>query len=150
MAIIKEIFCINHDCKDYGVKNLGNIRTRGKYGKSKEKLLLYCNTCGQRFSHSRSTAFFGLRIPENKITQVIENAAKGVGIRETGRQLNISKDTANRVVLKAEKHCEVVLLNLLASLKIDKSQASTLLSFIEKRKILKESPVLPISPIASQ
>lgn len=138
MAIINETFCINNDCKDYGIKNLGNIRTRGKYGKNKEKLLLYCQTCGQRFSHSRSTAFFGLRIPENKIIQIIQNTANGIGIRETGRLLHISKDTANRVVLKAEKHCEVVLQNLLATLKIDKSQANTLLSFIEKRKILKK------------
>ncbi len=138
MATINETYCINNDCKDYGIKNLGNIRTRGKYGKSKEKQLLYCQTCGQRFSYSRSTAFFGLRIPENKITQVIEKTANGVGIREIGRQLGISKDTANRVVLKAEKHCEVVLQNLLASLKIDKSQAATLLSFIDKRKILKK------------
>jgi transposase-like protein len=137
MAIISETFCINNDCKDYGIKNLGNIRTRGKYGKSKEKQLLYCQTCGQRFSYSRSTAFFGLRIPENKITQVIEKTANGIGIREIGRQLEISKDTANRVVLKAEKHCEAVLKNLLASLNIDKSQAGTLLSFIEERKILK-------------
>ena len=138
MAIINETFCINDNCKDYGTKNLGNIRTRGKYGKNKDKLLLYCQTCGQRFSHSRSTAFFGLRIPENKIVQVIENTAKGIGIRETGRQLDISKDTANRVVSKAEKHCQVVLQNLLASLKIDKNQADTLFLFIERRKILKK------------
>jgi transposase-like protein len=138
MAIINEIFCINNNCKDYGIKNLGNIRTRGKYGKSKKKQLLYCQTCGQRFSYSRSTAFFGLRIPEEKITQVIEKTADGVGIREIGRQLEISKDTAHRVVLKAEKHCEVVLENLLASLKIDRIQAGTLLSFIEKRRILKK------------
>ena len=138
MAIINETFCINNNCKDYGIKNLGNIRTRGKYGKSKEKQLLYCQTCGQRFSYSRSTAFFGLRIPEEKITQVIEKTADGVGIREIGRQLEISKDTANRVVLKAEKHCEVVLENLLASLKINRIQAGTLLSFIEKRRILKK------------
>jgi len=138
MAIIKELFCINNNCKDYGIRNLGNIRTRGKYGKDKDKQLLYCNTCGQRFSSSRSTAFFGLKISEKKITKVIINTAKGVGIRETGRQLNISKDTANRVVLKAERHCLIVLQNLLASLKIDKSQADILFSFIEMRKILRK------------
>jgi transposase-like protein len=136
MEINNQIYCINKDCKDYGIKNLGNIRTRGKYGKDKNKQLLYCITCGKRFSHSHSTVFFGLRISENKINQVIYNVANGVGIRETGRQLNISKDTANRVVLIAEKHCAVVLQNLLASLKIDKTQANTLLSFIEKRNIL--------------
>lgn len=126
----------NKDCKDYGVKNSGNIRTRGKYGKDKSKQLLYCNTCGQRFSDSRSTAFFGLRIPENKFNQIILYTANGVGIREIGRQLGISKDTANRVVFKAEKHCEAVLLNFLESLKLDKTQVNTLLSFIQKRKIL--------------
>jgi len=136
MTIFNETFCINSDCKDYGIKNLGNIRTRGKYGKAKDKQLLYCNTCGHRFSASHSTAFFGLRIPEKKIAQVLKNVANGIGIRESGRQLNISKDTANRVVLIAEKHCEIVLQNLLDSLNIDKSELNTLLSFIEKRKIL--------------
>ena len=136
MTILNETFCINADCKDYGIRNLGNIRTRGKYGKAKDKQLMYCNTCGHRFSSSHSTAFFGLRIPEKKIAQVLKNVANGVGIRETGRQLNISKDTANRVVLIAEKHCEIVLQNLLDSLSIDKSDVNTLFSFIEKRKIL--------------
>jgi len=138
MAKIEKMFCINNKCKDYGIKNSGNVRTRGIYGVKKDKQLLYCHTCGQRFSQSRATAFFGLRIPEKKIKQIIKLTADGAGIRETGRRLHISKDTANKIVLKTEKHCEIVISNLLSSLKMNKGQIGTLLLFIENRKILKK------------
>jgi len=137
MARLSEIFCINRDCKDYGIKNLGNIRTRGRYGVNSDKLLLYCHTCGQRFAYSRSTAFFGLRVSEDKITKVLSYTADGVGIRETGRKLNLSEDTVNRIVFKAERHCEVVLINLLRSLRMSDEQIDALISFIENRKVLK-------------
>lgn len=137
MAKLSEIFCINQDCKDYGIKNLGNIRTRGRYGINGDKLLLYCHTCGQRFSYSRATAFFGLRVPDEKIAQVLACIAAGAGIRETGRMLGISKDTVNRIVFKAEKHCVVVLANLLNSLKMNDGQLDILISFIENREVLK-------------
>lgn len=138
MEKLSEVFCINRDCKDYGIKNLGNIRTRGRYGVKSDKLLLYCHTCGQRFAYSRSTAFFGLRVSEDKIIKVLSYTAEGVGIRETGRRLNLSKDTVNRIVFKAERHCEVVLTNLLKSLKMSEKQIDVLISFIEKRKVLKK------------
>lgn len=130
-------FCINRNCKDYGIRNQGNIRTRGKYGSNSNKILLYCHTCGQRFAHSRSTAFFGLRVPDDKIVQVILCTAEGIGIRETGRRLGISKDTVNRIVFRVEDHCEIILTNLLKSLKMKNEQMDTLLSFIKHRGVLK-------------
>lgn len=137
MTKLSEIFCINKDCKDYGIKNMGNIRTRGRYGINNDRLLLYCRTCKQRFSHSRSTAFFGLRVPDEKIVQVLICTAEGTGIREIGRILNISKDTVNKIVFKAEDHCEVVLANLLKSLKMNNEQLDVLISFIENREVLR-------------
>ena len=137
METLSETFCINKKCKDYGIKNSGNIRTRGRYGINNDKLLLCCHTCKQRFSYSRFTAFFGLRIPDDKIVKVLAYNADGYGIRETGRILNLSKDTVNRIVFKAEKHCEFVLANLLKSLKMNNEQLDILISFIENRKVLK-------------
>lgn len=136
MTKLSEIFCINCNCKDYGIKKLGNIRTRGRYGINNDRLLLYCHTCGQRFSYSRSTAFFGLRVPTEKIVQVLVCTADGYGIRETGRILNLSKDTVNRIIFKAENYCEVVLSDLLKSLKMSDEQLDVLILFIENRKIL--------------
>lgn len=136
MTEIDNAFCQNKDCKDYGLRNNGNITFRGKYGKSKTKDLLYCRTCGKRFASTRATAFFGLHLSEEKIVQIIHHAAEGVGVRSTARLLGINKDTVNRVILRAGEHCELVLSSLLRSLKLKETQLDELWSFVKKRKIL--------------
>ncbi len=136
MADIENAFCPNKDCKDYGLQNHGNIAIRGKYGKDKNKDLLYCRTCGKRFASTRATAFFGLHLSDEKIAQIIHHAAEGVGVRATARLLNINKDTVNRVILRAGDHCEIVLSNLLRSLKLKEAQLDKLWAFVKKRKLL--------------
>ena len=136
MSEINNAFCPNNDCKDYGLRNHGNIAFRGKYGKGKTKDLLYCRTCGKRFASTRATAFFGLHLSDEKIEQIIHHAAEGVGVRATARLLNINKDTVNRVILRAGEHCELILSNLLRSLKLKETQLDELWSFVKKRKVL--------------
>ena len=105
MVHIENAFCPNQDCKDYGLRHHENIAFRGKYGKDKTKALFYCRTCGQRFASTRSTAFFGLHLSDEKIGQIIHHAAEGVGVRATARLLDLNKDTVNRVILRAGEHC---------------------------------------------
>jgi transposase-like protein len=136
MTDIDNAFCQNKDCKDYGLRNHGNVTFRGKYGKDKTKDLLYCRTCGKRFASTRATAFFGLHLSDEKIEQIIHHAAEGVGVRSTARLLGIDKDTVNRVILRAGEHCELVLSSLLQSLKLKETQLDELWSFVKKRKIL--------------
>jgi transposase-like protein len=136
MTDIENAFCPNKDCKDYGLQNRGNISVRGKYGKDKTKDLLYCRTCGKRFASTRATAFFGLHLSDEKITQIIHHAAEGVGVRATARLLSVNKDTVNRVILRAGEHCEIVLSSLLRSLKLKETQLDELWAFVKKRKIL--------------
>lgn len=136
MTDVKNAFCPNIDCKDYGLQNHGNIAIRGKYGKNKDKDLLYCRTCGKRFASTRATAFFGLHLSDDKIVQIIHHAAEGVGVRATSRLLDINKDTVNRVILRAGEHCEIVLSNLLRSLKLKETQLDELWAFVKKRNLL--------------
>jgi len=136
MTDVKNAFCPNIDCKDYGLQNHGNIGIRGKYGKNKDKDLLYCRTCGKRFASTRATAFFGLHLSDDKIAQIIHHAAEGVGVRATSRLLDINKDTVNRVILRAGEHCEIVLSNLLRSLKLKEAQLDELWAFVKKRNLL--------------
>ena len=136
MADIENGFCPNKACKDYGLLNHGNIGIRGKYGKDKTKNLVYCRTCGKRFAPTRSTAFFGLHLSDEKITQIIHHAAEGVGVRATARLLNVNKDTVNRVILRAGEHCEIILSNLLRSLKLKEAQLDELWAFVKKRNLL--------------
>ncbi len=136
MTDVKNSFCPNADCKDYGLQNHGNIAIRGKYGKNKDKDLLYCRTCGKRFASTRATAFFGLHLSDDKIVQIIHHAAEGVGVRATSRLLDINKNTVNRVILRAGEHCEIVLSNLLCSLKLKEAQLDELWAFVKKRNLL--------------
>jgi hypothetical protein len=136
MTDIKNAFCPNVDCKGYGLQNHGNIAIRGKYGKNKDKDLLYCRTCGKRFASTRATAFFGLHLSDDKIAQIIHHAAEGVGVRATSRLLDINKDTVNRIILRAGEHCEIVLSNLLRSLKLKEAQLDELWAFVKKRNLL--------------
>ena len=136
MSENSKAFCPNEDCKDYGLQNHGNIAIRGKYGKDKDKDLLYCRTCGKRFASTRATAFFGLHLSDDKIAQIIHHAAEGVGVRATSRLLDINKDTVNRVILRAGEHCEIVLSSLLRSLKLKEAQLDELWAFVKKRNLL--------------
>jgi IS30 family transposase len=85
---------------------------------------------------TRSTAFFGLHLSDEKIEQIIHHAAEGVGVRATARLLGLNKDTVNRVILRAGEHCQLVLSNLLRSLKLEETQLDELWAFVKKRKIL--------------
>ena len=136
MSDIENAFCLNKNCKDYGVKNQGNISKRGKYGKYKKRILLYCRTCGTRFAATKATAFFGLHLSEDTISQIIHHAVEGVGVRATARLMGIDKDTVNRVILRAGEHCELVLSNLLRSLNMTEVQLDELWTFVKKRKML--------------
>jgi transposase-like protein len=136
MADIDNSFCPNKGCKDYKIRNRGNIRYRAKYGKDKTKDLLYCRTCGKRFASTRATAFFGLHLSDEKIGQIIHHAAEGVGVRATARLLGLDKDTVNRVILRAGEHCQLVLSSLLRSLKLKEAQLDELWAFVKKRNVL--------------
>jgi len=136
MSDIENAFCPNKNCKDYGVKNQGNISKRGEYGKYKKRILLYCRTCGKRFAATKATAFFGLHLSEDTISQIIHHAAEGVGVRATARLMGIDKDTVNRVILRADEHCELVLSNLLCSLNMTEVQLDELWAFVKKREML--------------
>jgi hypothetical protein len=132
----EQCFCPNEQCKDYGLRGHGNIGIRAKYGKDKNRDLLYCRTCGKRFAASRASALFGLHLPAETIRQIIHHAAEGVGVRATARLLGLDKDTVNRVILRAGEHCARVLSGLLTSLQLTEAQLDELWTFVKKRNVL--------------
>lgn len=74
---------------------------------------------------------------DEQIVQIIHHAAEGVGVRAIARLLNINKDTVvNRVILRAGQHCEMVLSNLLHSLRLKEAQLDELWAFVKKRNLL--------------
>lgn len=136
MSELEQHFCPNEQCKDYGLRSQGNITIRGKYGKNKNRDLLYCRTCGKRFGATQASALFGLHLSAETIRQIIHHAAEGVGVRATARLLELDKDTVNRVILRAGEHCAHVLSSLLTSLNMTEAQLDELWAFVKKRKVL--------------
>jgi len=145
MSELGQHFCPNEQCKDYGLRDQGNIAVRGKYGKDKSRDLLYCRTCGKRFAATRASALFGLHLSPDTVRQIIHHAAEGVGVRATARLLEMDKDTVNRVILRAGEHCTHVLSDLLASLDLTEAQLDELWAFVKKRKILAVPKILSAS-----
>jgi len=140
MLDISNYFCINEHCSHYGIKNSGNLIKSGTYGKHKRQML-QCKICKKRFSENHNTAFFGSKYSAKTIRSIIISIAEGNGIRATSRILNLSKDSVNKVVLKAGKHCDFVLDNLLSSLNLDQCQMDELWSFIQKKKLIQKATV---------
>ncbi len=147
MSDLGQYFCPNQQCKDYGLRGNGNISIRGKYGKDKDRDLLYCRTCGKRFAATHASALFGLHLPADTIGQIIHHAAEGVGVRATARLLGLDKDTVNRVILRAGEHCARVLSDLLRSLQLTETQLDELWTFVKKRKVLTTSKTLRSSTV---
>ena len=129
---LSQHFCPNPECKDYGVRGAGNITTSTTYGEQNIRLLR-CMTCDKRFSERRHTAFFGLRIKEKDITEILSCLAEGNSIRGCARIKGVSKDTVQRILERARNHCAKVLAALLKDLNLTECQMDELWSFIKKR-----------------
>jgi len=100
-----DLFCCqNPDCPDYGLRAKGNLRICFRYGPGKQRRLLACRTCQQRFSERKGTALFGCRLAHDQALDVFQHLQDGCGIRQTARLTGVDKDTVVRYALKAGQH----------------------------------------------
>jgi transposase-like protein len=131
-------YCVNEKCKNYGVRNQGNIIKAGTYGKGERKKQMFkCKVCGKRFSETRNTIFFNSNYTPRTIRQIISCVAEGNGVRATARILELDKNAVNGIILKAGKHCELVLSNLIRSLHLEECQMDELWTFVKKKNSMR-------------
>lgn len=116
-ADIKDFFCINRDCIDYGKRGQGNIIIYNRYG-SNNRRLLKCKTCNIRFSERRNSFFFGLHTEETKVRDVIGQLLNGKSFREAATITGIDKDTVLRIWKKFIASCEESMEGLLGEFNI--------------------------------
>src|SRR5919197_2313717 len=61
--------CGNPACADYAQRQRGNLR---RFGKTKAGVQRYqCKTCGQTFTATKGTPFYGLRTPQATILECL-------------------------------------------------------------------------------
>jgi transposase-like protein len=136
MIDTKDFFCPNAQCKCYGLRAQGNLVKAGTYDKQGDtKQMFKCKICNTRFSETRNTIFFNSHYDDDTINKIICHIGEGVGIRATSRLLDLSKDSVNKVVLKAGSHVNVIMSNLIRNLHLSECQMDELWAFINKKKL---------------
>ena len=92
-------FCDNENCPCHNQLDADNIRTH-----SSSKGQVYCNICKNRWVLTKGTMFYDLKTPMTKIISVLLLLARGMGLRNSCRQENVTTDSAADWVERAAKH----------------------------------------------
>ena len=105
---IDAFFCQNKSCKDFGLRNHGNLFFSGWSGKGNKIRMIHCHTCGMCFSERRGTPLWESRLPEKVALSVLDHLREGCGTRATSRLLSVSKDTVTRYARLSGKHAQTI------------------------------------------
>lgn len=108
MDDLKLFCCQNADCPDYGRRGLSNLRVCFRYGPQKQRRVLACRTCQERFSERKGTPLFHCKLPEDKAVSVLQHLHENCGVRQTARLVGVNKDTVIRLAVVAGQHAKEV------------------------------------------
>ncbi len=92
-----------------------------------------CNVCGQRFSETAGTPFFGLKTPIRTVCIALEELAEGLGIRAVARIHGVKPDIVLEWLKKAGQHCQMLSQYMMQELNVTQVQLDELWTFVRKR-----------------
>lgn len=104
MKPLEQMCCQNSRCALYGKRGAGNLSVCDWVGKRKQIRQLYCRACKARFSERKGTVLYNAKLAPEKVLAILEHVQEGCGVRQTGRLVGVSKNTANRFVRLAGEH----------------------------------------------
>ena len=96
--------CLNERCPDHGQRGVGNLTVCARYGKDKQRRMLYCRSCKARFSERKGTPLFGSQLTETKALSLLEHLAECNGVRATARLVKVNRNTVVRYSRLAGGH----------------------------------------------
>jgi transposase-like protein len=108
MDELKNFCCQNPECPDYGQRGRDNLRVCFRIGPNKERRVLACRTCQQRFSERKGTALYRSKLPDDKALAVLQHLQESCGVRQTSRLVGVNKNTVTRLALVAGQHARDV------------------------------------------
>lgn len=88
--------CQNRECPDYGRRAKGNLAVDSWYGKNKQYRLLYCHSCGTRFSERKGTVLFYSQLSEAKIALLRGYLDRGLRVRDIAQLTQVNRNTVVR------------------------------------------------------
>ena len=108
MDDLSRFCCLHSDCPDYGKRGAENLSVCDHYGPSKQRCMLYCRTCGSRFSERKGTALFHSHLPEDRAMAVLQHLGESCGVRKTSRLTGVHRDTVTRYARLAGDHAKAL------------------------------------------
>ncbi len=108
MDDLKNFCCQNPDCPAYGQRGRNNLRVAFRNGPHKERRVLVCRTCQQRFAERKGTALYRAKLPEDKALSVLQHLQESCGVRQTSRLVGVNKNTVVRLAVVAGQHAQDV------------------------------------------
>jgi len=108
MDDLSRFCCQNKKCADYGKRGAGNLSVSDRYGKNKEKRILYCRTCKGRFSERKGTVFFYSPLPQGEVIEILGHIQEGCGVRKTARLTRHDRNTVSRYSRLAGEHARTL------------------------------------------
>jgi transposase-like protein/IS1 family transposase len=116
-----------------------NLKVHQKNGHA-YSTMFRCLACDRFFSERRFTGYSGLKLPPEKIVQIVNCLMEGISVRATARLLDVEKKTVLRVMLHAARLCQRVKEAKLRRLRPRYVQADELWAFVNtKEKHLRPS-----------
>jgi transposase-like protein len=100
--------CLNEGCSDYGQRGAGNLTVCARYGKDKQRRMLYCRSCKARFSERKGTPLFGSQLTEKQALSIFEHLADRNGVRATARLVKVNRNTVVRYARLAGDHARLL------------------------------------------
>lgn len=104
MKPLSQLCCQNSRCTLYGQRGQGNLSACGWIDRKKTIRQIYCSACKARFSERKGTPLYQAKLPADKVIALLDHVRDGCGVRQTGRLVGVSKNTANRFVWLAGEH----------------------------------------------
>ena len=106
MDDLKNFCCQNPDCPDYGQRGRDNLRVCFRNGPNKERRVLACRTCQQRFSERKGTPLYRAKVAEDRALAVLRHLQESCGVRQTSRLVGVNKNTVVRLAVVAGQHAK--------------------------------------------
>ena len=131
---LSDFCCLNEECTEYGKRDAGNLRVDQYYGKNKNIRLLICKVCKKPFSERKNTPLFRSKLDEEKAISVIQHLGEGIGIRKTGRLMNVSKDTVLRYAKITGEHSKSIHDELVKDLEVSEMEIDEKWNFVGKKR----------------
>jgi IS1 family transposase len=97
-----------------------------------------CDRCGKSFSELQPLN--GLRVDFEKVCQVVQMFAEGLGVRAVCRLTNLDKETVLHILAKAGDHCAELLDQKIININPEPLEIDECWTFVKNKRALRNTP----------